>query len=262
MRIAATLVVVAAMLVSATATRQDNDAAVHTLDDQSDGAKMFQEEASRRKAMDALEKLVAPKTELAESNEDAALASAPIPPAMKVLTATLEAKVARMNVEKHGLAEQTKIDMRARLNRNKERYFKKMTHGSSFKKKLGKLSKKAAIKVVQQTIRAAKYRGINKVLAKKAAWIDTLKDSLGETTKKMHSAIEGTELLTEQTKKNQEKITQLRADVAALEGGAAPDPKKMTIEQQIKHEKKQAKKCAQQSSKSAFQGGRRAFQIG
>ena len=44
--------------------------------------------------------------------------------------------------------------------------------------------------------------------------------------KKMHSAIEGTELLTEQTKKNQEKITQLRADVAALEGGAAPDPKK------------------------------------
>jgi len=201
----------------------------------------------RREAVAKIREIIAPGQldHMPESVGEAA-DSMEMSPVAKKRMSMLEEEISRLQRSRHTVAEQTMIKMRTRANRGKERYFKRMKGSSQFRSKLGKMAEQAARKVVKQTVRAGKYFAINKVLEKRAAYVQGLRDSLQDMTGKLHSTLQATEELTSQAAKDESIITDLKAKVAKAQAEQGLHPngdstKKLTLEQQIKREKKLAR---------------------
>merc|ERR1712153_246481 len=131
-----------------------------------------------------------------------------------------------------------------------------MIHASNPTARERRIAGRAAQQVARATETAGKYRAINKVLTAKTGFAGALKKTVKGMVGKMHAAIHATEMLTEKTEQDEKTIKDLRAQVAGLElqveqGGGKPDDggKGLTLEKQIKREKKLARQAHEDAAK-------------
>lgn len=169
----------------------------------------------------------------------------------------LEDEVHTLKQEQVTIAEKTATDLRATLNQQKEVYFKKMQKASNPTARDRRIAGRAAVQVAHAMDKAGKYRAINKVLTAKAGFAAALQKTVKKLVAKMDAALSATEMMTEKTEKDTKQIKDLKAQVAGLElqveqgknGGADDSAKGLSIEKQIKREKKLAREAHKEAAK-------------
>jgi len=235
----ATLVVAT---VVATSSHDHGVASLSSGDDVGQGAEAAK---MRQDAVRKIEDMISPDPGLGEGSETR------LPKAVMDHLNSLEDQVAELKDAGHTIVETTKMQMRSRLNNRKEKYYKRMKKSTQYRDKMKKIVDRATRAITAQTIRAGKYRAINKVLAEKAGYAASLKQSLDDMTGKLHTTIQVTETLTQKAAKDATTIHDLSAKVAALQakqGLHHESDKHLTLEQQIKKQKKLAQAAHSKAS--------------
>merc|ERR1711871_1740330 len=134
----------------------------------------------------------------------------------------LQEEVHYLRNQVDSVAAKTKVDMREKLNAQKEKYFKKMKKAGSDKGKLELATARATTQVAAVTEELGKYKAMVDVLRKKAAFGQGLRRTIAGLQEKMAGAVEATVSLEAKREKDKRKIAQLKgatrspADIAKI----------------------------------------------
>merc|ERR1712159_665540 len=134
----------------------------------------------------------------------------------------LQEEVHYLRNQVDSVAAKTKVDMREKLNAQKEKYFKKMKKAGSYKGKLELATARATTQVAAVTEELGKYKAMVDVLRKKAAFGQGLRRTIAGLQEKMAGAVEATVSLEAKREKDKAKIAQLKgatrspADIAKI----------------------------------------------
>merc|ERR1712072_31685 len=166
-------------------------------------------------------------------------------------------EVTHLKLEVQTIKAKTEADMRAKLNEQKESYFKKMKKASSFAGKLELATARAAAQVAEVTEENGKYKAMVQVLKKKAAYGEGLRRTVTQLQKKVVASVEAVaELESQKDKakkgaKDAKKAKRNPADVALIAKLQAELEKKNKPSKadQAKAEKAQAKAAHKKAGK-------------
>merc|ERR1719440_1695591 len=180
-------------------------------------------------------------------------------------------EVTHLKMEVQTIKAKTEADMRAKLNEQKESYFKKMRKASSFAGKLELATARAAAQVAEVTEENGKYKAMVQVLKKKAAYGEGLRRTVTQLQKKVVASVEAVAELESQKDKakkgaKQKKNKPSKADQAKAEKAQAKAAHKKAgkLHKKAKgeHAKEGDDKSAKKAEKDAAKSDKAAAAVG